>query len=202
MSGKLVAQAPDDLPDPDQALPLRSSGYDAHAHRSTKVIRYLPTWSSSPFSSFTLSIRRRFTKVPLSEPLILDVEVAVALDQQCVGARDGHVVEEDLAVRGAADPRLLTAPDGRSPPPCRRRRARRAPGPRARRARSCSSLADLVGRERLGRLAAPSPSPAARRSASSSSPPPGSGSRTRCSRHGSSGRSPARRSFGPGWPCP
>src|SRR5207253_4120180 len=64
--GKLLAQAPHDLADPDQALAL--GGVGSHTHRSTKVSRYLPICSSSPFSSGALSIRRRLTKVPFSEP--------------------------------------------------------------------------------------------------------------------------------------
>ena len=39
------------------------------------VIRYLPTWSSSPSSSGALSIRLRFTKVPFSEPWSSTVNV-------------------------------------------------------------------------------------------------------------------------------
>ena len=68
---ELVAQAPHDLADPDQALALLRAAACccvAARHRSTKVSRYLPIWSSSPFSSRALSMRLRFTNVPLSEP--------------------------------------------------------------------------------------------------------------------------------------
>src|SRR5581483_5657871 len=61
---ELVREAPDDLPDPEQAR----AAAEGRGHRSTKVSRYLPIWSSSPFSSSWLSIRRRLTKVPFSEP--------------------------------------------------------------------------------------------------------------------------------------
>src|SRR3954451_12435101 len=39
--------------------------------------------------------------------LVLDVEVVVALDQDGVRSRDGHVVEEDVAVGRTADRRAL-----------------------------------------------------------------------------------------------
>src|SRR5262249_50884036 len=64
--GKLVAEASDALADPDRPLALGTVRRGAHL--SMKVSRYLPIWSSSPFVSSALSIRRRLTKVPLSEP--------------------------------------------------------------------------------------------------------------------------------------
>src|SRR5262249_53099873 len=62
--GELVGEAIHDLADPEHP---RASGCGG-AHRSTKVSRYLPTWSSSPFQSPWLPVRRRLTKGPLSEP--------------------------------------------------------------------------------------------------------------------------------------
>src|SRR5438105_7338390 len=41
--------------------------------------------------------------------LVLDEEMAVALDEDGVVARDGDIVEEDLAVGGAADARAIGA---------------------------------------------------------------------------------------------
>src|SRR4029077_18639541 len=47
----------------------------------------------------------------VSRALVLDVELAVALDQHGVGAGHGHVVQEDLALGRPADPRLLARGD-------------------------------------------------------------------------------------------
>src|SRR5207237_9925666 len=61
---ELLRKPADDLADADHPR----AGSERRAHGWTKVSRYLPIWSSSPFSSSWLSIRRRLTKVPLSEP--------------------------------------------------------------------------------------------------------------------------------------
>src|SRR5439155_9859009 len=62
--GEFVGQAADDLADAKHPR----AGADGRTHRSTKVSRYLPIWTSSPFSSSWLSILRRLMKVPFNEP--------------------------------------------------------------------------------------------------------------------------------------
>jgi len=63
---ELLAQAAHDLADAEGALAPR--GVCRRAHRSTKIILYLPIWSSSPPSRRVLSMRRRLTNVPFSDP--------------------------------------------------------------------------------------------------------------------------------------
>src|SRR5690349_6761266 len=70
--GELRREAPHDLADPQELLPRRLrlalNPVTGRARHAMNVIRYLPIWSSSPSSSVALSIRRRLTNVPLSDP--------------------------------------------------------------------------------------------------------------------------------------
>src|SRR5262249_20340273 len=63
---ELLREAPDDLADPEQLLPLPLG--PRRGRHAMKVILYLPICTSSPSSSRALSIRRRLTKVPFSDP--------------------------------------------------------------------------------------------------------------------------------------
>ena len=68
---ELLAEAAHDLADPEQALALGLPRNGAHRRAvlaSTKLRRYFPICSSSPFSRFAVSIRLRFTNVPFSDP--------------------------------------------------------------------------------------------------------------------------------------
>ena len=142
---------------------------------------YLPICTSSPSSSFALSTRRRFTYVPLRLPSSSIVKPSAAVCDHGVAARDGDVVEEDVAL-GRAPERGAVALEGeRLARRARRRSGRRAPAPRSaarratsRRPRSSSGVKVMS----CGRRPAPRGS-AARRTSRSSAQPRGSGSRTR-----------------------
>ena len=201
---ELVAQAP--------ARPRRCGsgarawGAGCRAHRSMKVSRYLPICSSSPFAS-----------CDLVDPAAVDeraVERALVLDGE--RRRRARRAPRGCARRSRRRGRSRTRASGRCA--CARRRARKlspalpppkrttSAGPSRPSTSSCCAARDLLGRERLRRLdRRRRPSRAARRSGSSSSRPPGSGTRTRCSRRDSSGRSPAGRRRGrlrpPASPC-
>src|SRR5439155_6369684 len=72
---ELVPDAPHHLADPEQPLALLALLAAGGRRHAMNVIRYLPTWSSSPSSSGARSIRLRFTKVPFSEPWSSTVNV-------------------------------------------------------------------------------------------------------------------------------
>src|SRR5215208_771638 len=88
---------------------------------------------------------------PVERPLVLDEEPALALDEHCMVARDGDVVEEDVAVGRAAD--------ARAPRPGPERLAGAAAaradderGPLEGLDGALAEIDDLLGRERLRRL--------------------------------------------------
>ena len=137
-----------------------------------------------------LSIRRRLTNVPLSEPWSSTKNVP-SRSTSTAWLRETVTSSRKISQSGER-PMRVRSPAGRKlsparPPPERTTSA----GPSRPSTSSCCELADLVGARRTA-SSRPTrrPSRAARRSASSSSPSPGSGSRTRCSRRGSSGLSP------------
>ena len=142
-------QPPHDLADAKRSL--AALWVRCRGRHAMNVIRYLPICSSSPASSTPLSIRRRLTKVPFSDPESSTTSCPSRSTQDRVVARHGDVVEEDLAVGRAPDPRA------------RPRRLEALPGPAAALAhdeggafvpddRVVLEVADLLGRERLRRL--------------------------------------------------
>ena len=86
-------------------------------HRLRKVSRYLPIWTSSSSSSSADSIRFLLTKVPLRLPRSLIVKRLPVAQQLGVLARDGDVVEEDVALGRAADQRALAGGEEALPRP-------------------------------------------------------------------------------------
>ena len=143
-----------------------------------KVIRYLPIWTSSPLSSCHALDAVAVDERAVQRALVLDGELPVRLDQDRVVPRHGDVVEEDLAVGRAPDPRAR--PDGpeRLPRPAaagahHERRALPAPqtGRRDRRPRRAKAPGS-------SRSSPARPSRSAPRSARSSSTPQDSESRT------------------------
>ena len=92
-------------------------------------MRYLPICTSSPSSSLAFSTRRRFTYVPFRLPSSSIVAVVAAADER-VPARDGYVVEEDLALGRATDRDAVALECERLAGAATARHARRAQGPR------------------------------------------------------------------------
>src|SRR5205823_11578337 len=52
----------------DRSDRVQPGGGSGSRHRSRKISRYLPIWTSSPFSRSPRSIRRRFRNVPFRLP--------------------------------------------------------------------------------------------------------------------------------------
>ena len=161
-------------------------GGGGRRHRRRKVRRYLPICTSSSSSRSVDSIRFLFTNVPLRLPRSLIVNALVVADELRVAPRDGHVVEEDVALGRAADQRALAGGEEALP----RSAAARADDERRPLARQVLQRGRAaVGQRpqacRSSSARPPRPCTGAIRSASSSSPPPDSGTRTPGSRRGS-----------------
>ena len=111
-----------------------ASAPDFGAHRSSRYVSlYLPTWSSSPFCEAVRLDPAAVHVGAVQRAQVVDVEAVAAPHEQRVVARHGHVVEEHLGVRAAAD-RACARPSTGTPRPS----ARRPSGSRASRPRGSS----------------------------------------------------------------
>ena len=117
---------------------------DGH-QRLRNASLYLPIWSSSPSVELVGLDPAAVDVGAVQRAAVVEVVVAAAADEDRVVARDGHVVEEDVAVGPAADrePVVLEREALAGPPAAgadhQRRAARRPPRrgrpPRSRRSR-------------------------------------------------------------------
>ena len=137
MSGNSSLQPPHDLADAEQRS--RRSGVLGRGRHSMKVSRYLPICSSSPFSRPRVSMRRRLTKVPFSEPWSSTAKrpsrsTSTAWLRETVTSsrKISQSGERPIRVRGPGGAEAL-------PRAAAARSGRRAPGPRGPRPGSCSS---------------------------------------------------------------
>ena len=177
-----------------QTVPIVSRRWRAGAvgcHQGwRKVSRYLPIWTSSPSSSSADSTRLRLTKVPFRLPPSSIVQrpprlmSTACLRETVTSSRKMPQSGERPIVVAVALRRERLAGAAAAGADDERRRLDR----HADLAELLEQLLALLGREGLRRLAALLGMRGARRTSSSSSRPPGSGSRTRGSRCGSSGR--------------